>query len=283
MSLSHDREILRWLSPSNNEPIYYQDRYQELLTARCEATCLWLFQQDVYDLWALPDVWENILWIRGDPGVGKSTLAATAIEALASKGRALYFFFDARGNDRETSEATAMLRSLVYQLSQTNYEGCATPKYTSLDPRAMRIVETAFQRSGQERASRFDMLWELFVSLLCISPITYLVVDGLDECSDRERLIRRFLELDSRGSLRLKVLLSSRLTEDLADLLEGISTINVSASLTEEDINRFIDLETGNLSTMKSPLSSATIRHVARKLTRGAGGMYVSILECLCL
>ena len=260
-----DREVLRWLSPSNNEPCYYQDRYKELIMSRCDGTCEWLLHEDSFQLWELPETAESILWIQGDPGCGKSVLTATVVEHLKrnKKSSLLYFFLDARSNNAEATEPVAVIRSLVYQIF-------SSPLLPPND-----VVRNAVQRSCQERALRFDVLWKLLVAMLCLTNSTYIVIDALDECTDPELLITRFLQLALNIDCGIRIAFSSRAISEpaICDLLKGATSIQVTPKMTARDISHFISQGTQQFSN-EGNFSSAVIEHISSSLTLNASGMY---------
>lgn len=269
-----ERRVIRWLSPPDKEPIYYKDRYMELILARCEGTGKWILHEAAFELWKLPETPEHLLWIHGDPGFGKSVIAASVVEHLRHcdprDATVLYFFLDARSNNSiDTTHPSAVLRSLVYQLTISPYT------------LSNNVVQNAVKRSTQKRASRFDDLWKLFVALLCLTKLTYIVIDALDECTDHQLLIRQFLNLVSTSDCRVKILFTSRATgyPEICDRLEDFSSILVSASKTEKDMNNFVDFETSKLTSIKRPMSSSIVSQINKKLKSSADGMYLILTE----
>lgn len=84
-------------------------------------TCRWILDTDQYLRWrdeALQSKHHGFLWIKGKPGVGKSTIMKFLLEhAQISMPECtiLSFFFNARGSSLETS-AQGLYRSLLSQL-----------------------------------------------------------------------------------------------------------------------------------------------------------------------
>ncbi|KAJ9136895.1 Ankyrin repeat domain-containing protein 50 [Pleurostoma richardsiae] len=85
-------------------------------------TCGWLLKHPEYRNWLDPaklNEHHGFLWIKGNPGTGKSTLMkfATANAHKAMKGirTVISFFFNARGRDLEKS-TLGMYRSILLQL-----------------------------------------------------------------------------------------------------------------------------------------------------------------------
>ena len=186
-------------------------RYATIKTAHAR-TCEWLLKKTEYQDWLDINKTQNhhgILWIKGKPGSGKSTLVKFAV-ANARKTRAetavISFFFNARGEDLEKS-TLGMYRSLLYQV--LNMFPDLQSVLDCLRPNVPREGETyrwekhdlqdlftaAIQKLGQRR-------------LMCF-------IDALDECEEEQiRDLVAFLEhlgrLATLSRIHFYVCLSSR-------------------------------------------------------------------------
>lgn len=88
-----------------------------------ESTCNWLQNHDFYKAWLkLENVEEHqgLLYIKGKPGSGKSTLMKAAVEKFLVQPRTARplvasFFFSSKGSELEQT-AVGFLRSMTYQL-----------------------------------------------------------------------------------------------------------------------------------------------------------------------
>ncbi|KAJ5773049.1 hypothetical protein N7457_007945 [Penicillium paradoxum] len=81
-------------------------------------TCQWILELEKYQSWSSKP--RGLLWIKGKPGAGKSTLMAFLHDKLKSsqnddQGIQLDFFFSARGTDMQRTPL-GMLRSLLNQI-----------------------------------------------------------------------------------------------------------------------------------------------------------------------
>jgi len=155
---------------------------------RVEGTCEWILTTPQLVKWIdIPDdssvePVSRILWLRGRPGQGKSTLAMYITEALTASfkddsTKALsYFFCDASYATRTT--ANSILRGLLWHF------------YTS-DPEL--IPAYARQRYSQLRDKLlrdFDSLWTLFLETVAANASRqfYCIIDALDECGEESRV-----------------------------------------------------------------------------------------------
>lgn len=91
------------------------------IAAAQAQTCEWLFRTGEYKRWRDPrfrHINHGILWIRGNPGAGKSTLmkyALSCAQELQDKSKVLSFFYNARGEGLEKS-TEGMYRTLLHQM-----------------------------------------------------------------------------------------------------------------------------------------------------------------------
>ena len=79
------------------------------------GTCEWLHRHKMYRGWATSD--RGLLWIRGKPGSGKSTLVKYALDNHGARDNALVlsFFFHGRGDELQRTPL-GLFRSLVHQV-----------------------------------------------------------------------------------------------------------------------------------------------------------------------
>ncbi len=91
------------------------------IAAAYSGTCDWLFSTTQFRKWRdcadLPG-YNGVLWIKGKPGAGKSTLMKHALrhcEEVFADHLIVAYFFNAQGEILEKTPL-GMLRSIVYQL-----------------------------------------------------------------------------------------------------------------------------------------------------------------------
>lgn len=189
-------------------------RWHNIDTA-LETTCTWLFKHPNFLDWinrkAL-DVHSGLLWIKGKPGAGKSTLMKQALQyteqRLSSGSYAILgFFFNARGSALERTPL-GLFRSLLHQLLRQD-----------------RSLVREFLPKCKEKRVAHGSGWEwhlrelqdLFGFAVTRSkgyPI-YVLIDALDECDESSvRQVVSFLtsSLDSARSAgsKLSIRLASR-------------------------------------------------------------------------
>ncbi|KAF7363065.1 WD40 repeat-like protein [Mycena venus] len=184
---------------------------------------------------------QNVFWLYGVAGAGKSTIATSICQtfnALGLLGAALFF---TRGN--EASSPSSVICTIAYSLAQSNTrigsEICIAMRQ---HPHIVDAsIEDQFQRLLVEPLDRTKDYIH--------GPIV-IILDALDECGDpesRRRLIslisNRFANLHS-----LHVLITSRPDLDIAAAFRDQSSIvkmplDITKPSSLEDVRRYIDAE----------------------------------------
>lgn len=87
--------------------------FQDSITNAADNTCKWLHTHRNYQEWYQSR--SSILWIKGEPGAGKSTLIKYASKQNPGGAIIASFFFNDQGSSIEKS-ALGLYRSILYQL-----------------------------------------------------------------------------------------------------------------------------------------------------------------------
>jgi ankyrin repeat protein/nucleoside phosphorylase len=204
-------------------------------------TCKWLLQQREYLDWLDQNkIMENngLLWIKGKPGTGKSTImkfTLTHLEDIMPKESIIIsFFFNARGEDLEKT-IIGMYRSLLFQLLQKlpklrgildSFRLPAVAEQWDIET-LKRIFSYAIESLGQQQ-------------LLCL-------VDALDECpEDQIRDMVEFFESLSHitfsNQTRFHVCFSSRHFPHIS-IKTGLQLILENQDGHSNDITSYISTE----------------------------------------
>lgn len=141
-----------------------------------------------------------------------------------------YFYFDF--NDSEKQRSDKMVRSLIVQLfGQSAKES--------------RQMESAFSSciNGQRQPDT-KTLMRILKEIMESLTETYVILDALDECSDRQELLESIKEIQECKSQRLHMLLTSRRLTDIEEMLEPLISpqdrICIQSVLVDEDISIYI-------------------------------------------
>ena len=223
------KKIHQWLSapdPSSN--------YNKALKGRHVNTGEWFLKTDAYLNWLSEP--GHLLWLHGIPGCGKTILCSTIIQRTESycqprpSSVLLYFYFDF--NDIEKQQHEKMIRSLIIQLSSQ----CVNMPH---------ILESLYSscRNGEREPGYESLLATLQQMMRCFEEM-YLVLDALDECSERQELLLGINEFTCWKDVNLHILTTSRREKDIEESLEPLcddhGKIGIQSALVNHDIRAYI-------------------------------------------
>src|SRR4051794_2299950 len=121
-----------------------------------------------------------------------------------------FFYFDF--NNEEKQRHGNLVRSLIVQLS-------AQSTRTS---NALNGLYSCHQ-DGQQ-APTAEKLVETLQEMICNSHQTYIILDALDECTEREELLVLIKDMAEWNLGKLHILATSRREKDIEDALESLVT-----------------------------------------------------------
>jgi ankyrin repeat protein len=195
-----------------------QDRIEEAFAGTCE----WLLGHDTLAQWCRQH--RGLLWLKGNPGSGKSTIMQFALQEVPAiydeKTIMISFFFHARGNELQKNPL-GLYRSLLHQLLKC-VPGALSDMVTYFEERRRTIGnewkwEIRILQSFLE--SSLPRILERFPVILCI--------DALDECAENSAVkliayFKRLLSMLPSTNSRFGILLSCR-HHPILELREGLT------------------------------------------------------------
>ena len=173
----------------------------------------------------------------------------------------LYFF--CKSTDADKNNATAVIRSLLYQLYTSTKDPETQTRLTS-------DIRQALDKSGNRHSVDFAPLWANFAdNLKCISP-ALIILDALDECLDSEQLIQGLKSI--LISNFVKVIVTSRKESHLFAQLKSDLSLEITAEDINFDITAYVEAK-----VLESPrLSHIMVRDlVISRLSTGHSGMFL--------
>jgi hypothetical protein len=186
---------------------------------------------------AQPDVERQLFGKRADlystPIL--TELSSTLIEDIirhctAEEDRILaYFYFDFKEAAKQTH--TQLLRSLIKQLSTVS-----KPAYSALYDMYSQCL------NGEQEAGSQALIKTLKTMIIQLSSPTYMIIDALDECTDRELLLDLMEEIHAWALDDLHIITTSRPEKEIKETLEllATNTVGLESALVEPDIRSYI-------------------------------------------
>jgi hypothetical protein len=258
-------KMCKWLTAPDPSTNYHKAHKQ-----RQAETGLWLLKSAKFTEWK--ESAASRLWLYGIPGCGKTILSSTLIEHLLqhcsdnSSMVTAYFYFDF--NDVQKQNPELMLRSLVCQLLQR-----LTTTSKSLDA----LFSSC--ENGHRQPSLHALL-EVTRQVMQEFAHVYIVLDALDECTQRLELMDMLKAVDRWQLPSLHVLITSRKERDIESSLESYvnkeDTVCLQSDIVDKDIQRYVQQRLSNDKSLVKWEKDAAIRQeIETALMSGACGMYM--------
>ncbi|KAL1711889.1 hypothetical protein EV715DRAFT_214683 [Schizophyllum commune] len=218
-------QIKGWLNYV--DPSY---RLRKLLDDRAEGTCSWFLDSDEFA--ALKEGKTKAVLLTGKAGSGKSTIIATAVEALRAhcagdpRSLVLIHVFDSTNSSSGQRNLHSLLSTLICQLA-LNDAHCAS---------IISKSRKAIVANGLPTKVRME---ELFLETLGAASLhAIVVVDALDEASDEDEIISFLRRLEAVSAI--SVLASRRPFTDSTHLLGSVVAIDNHGE--NKDIGLLLDI-----------------------------------------
>ena len=247
---------MEWLSP-----IDFPAQQHDIISRRQEGTGQWFLDTPEFKRWLQGS--DKTLFCPGIPGAGKTMMAAIAIDHLCRTTRSdemgvayLFCSYKSQTDQSAASLFAALLKQLVW-----NRPEIATPI-------------TQIHELHSKRKPSFSDILQALQSVFSAYTTTFIVVDALDECSDRDgargKLIDKLHELQAGKDVRL--LFTSRSIFEITRKFDSKSTLEIHAS--EEDVKRFV---AGRITDLPACIQNdeELQRTVQSKIVKAVNGMYV--------
>ncbi|PZD29497.1 vegetative incompatibility protein HET-E-1 [Pyrenophora tritici-repentis] len=257
-------KIRSWLSAPNPSTNYHKAHKQ-----RQAKTGVWLLEGEQFTRWK--ESAASRLWLYGIPGCGKTILSSTIIEHLLqhcyddTSMVTAYFYFDF--NDTQKQDPKLMLRSLLYQLLQSSV----------VIPKGVDALISSCE-NGKRQPSLHTLL-EVTRQAMQEFTQVYVILDALDECTQRSELMD-MLETVARWQLNgLHLLMTSRKERDIERSLESYvgeeDTICLQRDVVDKDIQRYVQQRLRDDKGLAKWNKDAAIRQeIEAALMSGARGMF---------
>ena len=218
----------------------------------------WILENSTFRQWH-DDPRASFLWIRGDPGKGKTMLLCGIIDELEHRtGVCLSYFFCQETDDRLRS-ANAVLRGLVYMLVLQR-------------PGLISYVRAKYDIQGKglfEGTNAWDAMSNILADMLRdrMAADAVLIVDALDECTvDMPNLLNLV-----RCPTGAKWIVSSRNWPSISSSLASSEhTVQLSLELNQEAVSSAVD------AYIRCKVDDLAIKHQYNQNTRHSIQQYLA-------
>ncbi|KAI8668591.1 Vegetative incompatibility protein HET-E-1 [Fusarium keratoplasticum] len=259
-----DKQCLKDLRET--DPRDDKTRIQDTKGGLLRDSYRWILDNDDFQRWR-DDPQSQLLWIKGDPGKGKTMLLCGIIDELEKEpGTCLSYFF-CQATEAQLSNATAVLRGLIYLL-------------VDQQPSLISHVRKKHDHAGKqlfEDGNAWEALSKILAAMLNDPSLdgAILIVDALDECKTNRYQLLDFITKPSR----VKWIVSSRNWQDIEEKLDNTKqNVRLHLELNKDSVSKAVDTYIGykveELAGLKN-YNTETRNAVQRHLVDNADGTFL--------
>ncbi|KAF7712891.1 Uncharacterized protein PECH_002543 [Penicillium ucsense] len=218
------------------DPHHDKERIKDTKGGLLEDCYRWIFDNHAFKQWQHSQS-NRLLWIRGDPGKGKTMLLCGIIEELTHLygDSATISFFFCQATDIRINNATSVLRGLIYLLVEKN-------------PSLLPYVRSQYEKAGRalfEDVNAWSALTSIFTNMLEDPSLkaAYIVIDALDECTSGLDSLLKLIIQKATVHQQVKWVISSRNHANIVKRLNSATQIApVSLELNEASVSAAVKL-----------------------------------------
>ncbi|PNP52713.1 hypothetical protein FNYG_15804 [Fusarium nygamai] len=194
------------------DPRHDKRRIEETKGGLLKDSYKWILHHEDFRRWR-DDRDSRLLWIKGDPGKGKTMLLCGIVKELEEQGKKPLAYFFCQAADSRINNATAVLRGLIYLLLDQQ-------------PSLISHVKKRYKNAGKrlfEDVNAWVALSEIFEDIFAetLRDSTLLIIDALDEClTGCQQLLNWIVKISSECP-RVKWIVSSRNWPDIEEKLDN--------------------------------------------------------------
>lgn len=235
---SQEDEIAKCLSDlRTTDPRDDKRRIESTKGGLLKDSYRWILENSDFQQWR--DNNSSLLWIKGDPGKGKTMLLCGIIDELSSQHDAeiLVSYFFCQAADSRINSATAVLRGLLYLAIKQQ-------------PLLITHIQEKYKDGGEmlfQDTNAWTALSEILSNILSDTRLKriFIIIDALDECiTDLPRLLN-FISMSTKSDVaaQVKWLVSSRNWPDIEENLNSAhQQIRLCLELNEKSISTAVNI-----------------------------------------
>ncbi|KAK0762851.1 hypothetical protein N5P37_004373, partial [Trichoderma harzianum] len=249
----------------------YLTPFKQSCRKRYRGTLEWLFHTDEFNAW-ISSRESPLLWCLGKIGSGKTTLTASVIEKLLTKKRnpdVFISFFFVRFDDRQSLKAEVILKSIIRQMLNVSD--------------IFAKVETLLDNMQLNLASGLKDIEKLLQSIAAEFKTLYIVIDGLDECTQSERhdlLESLHSVMKVRSNIKLFLAGRDSVSREVQIKFSTLKQILMDCSSAQSDIATYVEgIVQEKLKPEELIVSDPDlIEDIKVALSGGANGMFLWVV-----
>ena len=174
-----------------------------------------------------------------------------------------YFFFDGRDSQRDFQLHDKLIRSLIWQL------------HLKCEGRVLKVLVNLYARCGNgHQEPTLDDLQNTLHRILDGFSSTFIVLDALDECTERKKIlnwIQTFI-LQRDINLGLHLIATSRPEQEIEDKFKSYHYLDLVEESVNHDLVAYVDYQLHNDSDLQK-WDSETQEQIRLKMMEKADGM----------
>ncbi|RFN50746.1 hypothetical protein FIE12Z_4984 [Fusarium flagelliforme] len=205
-------------------------RIQETKGGLLEDAYRWILENDQFQEWHKASH-SQLLWIKGDPGKGKTMLLCGLINELEKEHSSFLSYFFCQATEARLSNAIAVLRGLIYLLVVQR-------------PQLFSYLEEKYDHAGKQLFEDGNAWQALSKTLMAMleDPIldgAVLIVDALDEClTDQEKLLDLIVKSSS-----VKWIVTSRNYLEIEQSLDrSTQKVRLNLELNQDSVSKAVEV-----------------------------------------
>jgi hypothetical protein len=248
-----------------SDPRDDKKRIEETKGGLLKDSYRWILENSNFRQWRHAQQ-NTLLWVKGDPGKGKTMLLCGVIDELeqAEAQTSLLSYFFCQATDARINNATAVLRGLIYMLVRQQ-------------PSLVSHLRKKYDQAGKkifEDANAWFALHEILINIIQDPSlgVAFMVIDALDECiTDLPKLLR-LIDERSAVSSRVKWIVSSRNWPQIEQQLNKAKnqtwlSLELNAKFISEAVDLYIKYKVLKLAQDQGyddPTQTAILHHLLR-------------------
>lgn len=245
-------KLMEWISPTD-----FPAQQSDFIARRQEGTGQWFHHSFEFTEWLHGP--NKTLFCPGIPGAGKTMISAIAVDHLSTKVASdavgiacVYCNYKVQDNQTAAGLLAAILKQLVHA------------RLSIAEP----VDHLHEKHANRGTKPSLEEIFGALQSVIIKYSSVYIVVDALDECSNRNQFLAQLRDLQSKTGVRLMV--TSRVLPDIEHEFSAALRLDIWA--TDADVKQFVAGQTDRLPNCIKR-DKLLQKMVQKKIMEGVGGM----------